>query len=229
MRKKALLAIGMAVLLALAGCSTFTDGPSDAKQNEKDLSDDTNVNVDNVETGGSYMFEIKVTEKNQMGLVRAQPPFVMERSLERANLIRRYEYLNDQNNVHHVYLMDEGQVVSYYVAQGKVSSVNSKLTNDKQVVRIPSCGWDTGRGAGGAEGSCFKVVESPQMDGSYGTNGEAIFFFTTDGKYIQSSLDYVVSEEPLNIQDEVILVDQQSNEAPGADAETNSTATNSTT
>lgn len=33
------------------------------------------------------------------------------------------------------------------------------------------------------ESSCFKTVESPQMDGSYGTNGAAIFFFTTSGEW----------------------------------------------
>lgn len=46
------------------------------------------------------------------------------------------------------------------------------------------------------------------MDGSYGTNGDAIFFFTTSGEYVESSLDYVVSEEPRNIQSTPILVDQ---------------------
>jgi hypothetical protein len=200
--KKVILLVAVVGALALAGCGEATN-----ENQGENLGDSSGTNVTNVETGESYYYEVKVTEKNQMGLVQAQPPFVMESSLERANLIQRYKYLNDENNVHHVYLMDEGQVVSYFVAQGKVSSVNSKLTNDKQIVKVEGARFDRGNGAGGANGANYKVVESPQMDGSYGTNGEAIFFFTTDGQYVESSLDYVVSEEPKNIQDEVILVD----------------------
>lgn len=180
------------------------DGTDEAEE----LGNQTNVDVSDVQSGGSYTYEVKVTEKNQMGLVRAQPPFTMESSLERENLIRRYQYLNDENNVHHVYLLDEGQVVAYWVAQGKVSSVNSKLTNDKQIVPVEGCErYDGGNGYGYTNGNCFRTVESPQMDGSYGSNGEAIFFFTTSGQYVESSLDYVVSEEPRNINDQVILTE----------------------
>lgn len=213
MNRKTLALIALAGLIVLAGCTGDT-GPENQGE---DLAKDSGQDVSNTSIGESYYFEVKVTEKNQNQLVRAQPPFTMDSSLERENLIRRYQYLNDQNNVHHVYLMDEGQVVAYYVAQGKVSSVNSKLTNDVQIVRVEGCEFDGGNGAGGAEGSCYKAVESPQMDGSYGTNGDAIFFFTTDGKYVQTSLDYVVSEEPLNIQDEVIL-----RQEPGDDDDENS-------
>jgi len=50
------------------------------------------------------------------------------------------------------------------------------------------------------------------MDGSYGSNGEGIFFFTTSGEYVETDLDYVVSEEPLSIQDEVILKEEVDDE-----------------
>ena len=213
--RKHLVLIAVVAMIAIAGCSGAQTGDDNSGE---DLAEDTGEDVSNVETGESYNYEIKITEKNQNQLVRAQPPQTMESSLERQNLINRYEYLNDQNNVHHVYLMDEGQVVAYYVAQGKVSSVNSKLTNDKQIVKIEGAGFDGGNGAGGAHGPNYKVVESPQMDGSYGSNGDAIFFFTTSGEYVESSLDYVVSEEPKNIQDEVILTDDAD------DGSTNSTS-----
>jgi len=196
----------VAVVIIVASAVTVLSSAASAQNSEQELSDATGIDVSGVEAGGSYWYEVKATEKNQNGLVKAQPPFIMDSSLERENLIRRYQYLNDADNVHHVYLMDEGQVVSYFVAQGKVSSVNSKLTNDKQIVEIPQAEWDT-YGGGGAEGANFKVVESPQMDGSYGTNGAGIFFFTTNGQYVESDLDYVVSEEPQNIRSEVILTE----------------------
>lgn len=196
-KKKLAIVIGIAALIALAGCN-------DRQTNTDDIASDADVNASGVSPGQSYAFEVAVTEKNQRQLVRAQPPFVMDSSLERANLIRRYEYLNDRNNVHHVYMLsNDGKVVSYMVAQGKVSSVNSKLTNNKQIVASDEC---VNRGHQGSGTSCYMTVESPQMDGSYGTNGNAIFFFTTDGQYVEYNGKYLVSEEPKNIQTQVSLV-----------------------
>jgi len=199
--------LALIALVSLVGVALSISGVA-AQSGEDEISESSNIDTSNVDVGGSYWFEVKATEKNQMGLVKSQPPFIMDSSLERENLIRRYQYLNDQNNVHHVYLMDEGQVISYFTAQGKVSSVNSKLTNDKQIVEVEEAEWDHYEG-GGAEGANWKVVESPQMDGSYGSNGAGIFFFTTSGQYVESDLDYVVSEEPQNINDEVILTETQ--------------------
>lgn len=197
-RRQFIIAVAMAALLVFAGCAE--SGPT---QEEKDLGNDTGQDVSDIQPGAAYQFEIKLTEKNQRRLVRAQPPVTMETSLERANLIRRYEYLNDQNNVHHVYMMsNDGKVIAYFVAQGKVSSVNSKLTNDRQIVANQEC---LRRHSGGEDEACYKTVESPQMDGSYGSNGAAIFFFTTSGEYVEWNGKYVVSEKPLNIQTSVSL------------------------
>lgn len=212
-RKKVLIAVALAALLVLAGCEGTESGPSGEK-----LGKDAGQNVSNVNVGESYWFEVKLTEKNQHNLVTTRPPFTMDDSLERQNLIKRYKYLNDQNNVHHVYLMsNDGKVVSYYTAQGKVSSVNSKLTNDRQIVKVQNCRWDGGNGAGGSDGDCYKTVESPQMDGSYGTNGAAIFFFTTDGHYVEWNGKYLVSEEPKQIQTAITLVevDDQNRDVSG--------------
>lgn len=206
-KRKLIIIFALVAMAAIAGCSEFQDKKSSGANSADDIGDETNIDVSGTDIGASYYYEVKVTEQNQMNLVKEHSPFLMDNSLERQNLIDRYKYLNDRTNTHHVYLMDEGQVVSYFVAQGKVSSVNSKLTNDVQIVRADGCSFDNDNGAGGSDGACYKTVESPQMDGSYGTNGEAIFFFTTEGTYVESSLDYVVSEEPKNIQDEVILVD----------------------
>jgi len=218
LKRKHLVLVAVIAMVAIAGCSGAQTSNDDSSSGD-DLAEDTGEDVSNVETGESYNYEIKLTEKNQNQLVRAQPPQVMDSSLERQNLINRYDYLNDENNVHHVYLMDEGQVVAYYVAQGKVSSVNSKLTNDKQIVKIEGAKViDDHDGAPGPTGPNYKVVESPQMDGSYGSNGAAIFFFTTSGEYVESSLDYVVSEEPRNIQDEVILKENVGDDGNSTDS-----------
>jgi len=206
--KKLLGILALGVLLALAGCGQLEDD-NDPTKGAEDLSDTTGEQIDIGSVGESYWFEIGITEGNQQGLIEERPPFKMEDSLERQNLIKRYQYLNDRTNTHHVYMLShDGKVVNYEVAQGKVSSVNSKLTNDKQIVEIPNAKYDGGNGAGGAEGPNYKVVESPQMDGSYGSNGDAIFFFTTDGHYVEWNGIYVVSEEPKEITSEVTLIDE---------------------
>lgn len=209
--RKIVATLAVGVMLLIAGCSGFDTGDTG-----EDLEEDSGVNVSADWPGESYAFEVRMTEDNQLGLVKAQPPIKMESSLERENLIRRYEYLNDENNVHHVYLIShDGKVVHYSVAEGKVSSVNSKLTNDKQVIRVPDCH------DGNSGNDCWKVVESPQMDGSYGTNGDAIFWFTTDGHYMEWNGLYVVSEEPKNIQTGVTLVDEIDDDSEGNTTEQN--------
>jgi hypothetical protein len=206
-RKKLLIGIVVVALVALAGCSGQT-GEDDAKN----LADDAGVDINkSVEPGGSYWMEILLTEKNQRNLVQKRPPFEMDDSLERQNLIRRYKYLNDKNNEHYVYLLSHGKVVAHYVAQGKVSSLNSKLTNDEQIVGSSQCVEDVNADS---EGGCYKTVESPQMDGSYGTNGDGIFFFTTDGEYVEWNGQYVVSEEPMNVQTPLTLTTEVNTSSP---------------
>ena len=195
--KKTIALFAVVAMIAIAGCSSADTGSSDAEQLEQDSDTSTS------EVGGSYWYEVGVTETNQQNLVRENPPFTMDNSLERQNIIERYKHLNDRENKHHVYMMShDGKVVKYQVAQGKVSSVNSKLTNDVQIVGSEQCIEETHHEG---EGSCFKTVESPQMDGSYGTNGNAIFFFTPQGNYVEWNGIYYVSEEPQNIQTQVTL------------------------
>jgi len=43
------------------------------------------------------------------------------------------------------------------------------------------------------------IVDSPQLDGSYGTNGDGIFFFTTEGAYVEWNGEYMVSDFPLKM------------------------------
>lgn len=142
--------------------------------------------------------EASLTEENQNRLLVSSPPPKLDKSLERENLIRRLELLNDENKIFYIYLVSYGKVMAEYVAKGKVSSVNSKLTTQEQIVKNPhrySSSGDTG-----------KVVESPDLDGSYGTNGDAIFFFTTDGAYVEWAGEYMVSDFPLQLTTPPLLI-----------------------
>ena len=148
------------------------------------------IGRDNYESTTSGQ-EAKLTEENQNRLLISSPPPELMSSLERENLVRRLNLLNKDDKIFYVYLVSYGKVMAEYVAKGKVSSVNSKLTTQEQIVEDPFGTLSNGIGG--------KVVESPDLDGSYGTNGDAIFFFTTSGAYVEWSGEYIVSDFPLSM------------------------------
>ena len=219
--KKILATIAVALMLTIAGCGEMQDNTG--KANSQDLDKSTGENVSDVPLGGSANWEAKYTEKGHIELVKHQPPPDFDRSLERQNLIRRNKLLNDQNEMFYVYLLSHGKVVAKFTAKGKVSSVNSRLTNGEQIVATEQCINQAYRED---EASCYQAIESPQIDGSYGTNGNGIFFFTTDGKYVEWNGQYVTSNQPLNIHTPLVLTDDiDDNGGDGHDHSENETAT----
>lgn len=134
--------------------------------------------------GGTAKTEQALTERNQQVLLENQPPVTLTWSLERDNINRRTLLWNDANKVSYIYLINYGKVMAFYVIKGKVSSVNSQITNTEQIVDR-------------YEGDV--VLPSPAEDGSYGTNGDAIFFFTTDGVYVEWVGDYMLADQPLQL------------------------------
>lgn len=44
----------------------------------------------------------------------------------------------------------------------------------------------------------------PDVDGSYGSNDNGIFFFTPDGKYIEWTGTYLYSDIPFEVKDTVV-------------------------
>lgn len=197
MHKISTIALIAAVGFGFVAAGFWTDEDSANTDKEDQITE--NVDTTGITPGTSFWAESKATEANQQDLTSAEPIPNMDDSLERQNLRERYETLNDQNEIFHVYLMSHGKVVSYFTAQGKVSSVNSKLTQTEQVFRVPGCNEHR------SGNDCWKTVSSPQLDGSYGTNGDAVFFFTTDGSYVEWNGEYVVSQRPLSINTPISL------------------------
>jgi len=132
--------------------------------------------------------EQRRTEANQEKLNNVQPAPRVEWSLERDNLINRFKLMNDRAVTMYMYVFIEGvgTPIGYYIVN-KVSSVNSQLTNPNQVVDASGSGGGYDR----------FVLESPAEDGSYGTNGDAIFGFTPDGLYMEHNMKYIVATAPL--------------------------------
>jgi len=136
-------------------------------------------------SGNAQMSEMGMTEENQQRLLLAVPPPKLNDSLERRNLKKRLTRFNDPNKVSYIYLVNYGKVMAFYTIKGKVSSVNSLMTTPDQVIRSCQCER--------------QVVASPDLDGSYGSNGDAIFFFTTDDIYVEWAGDYMLVDQPLKL------------------------------
>lgn len=167
--------------------------------------------------------DITDTEKDvnntlQIGdkLVKAQPtPTDIDYSLERYNLIKRAYWVNGMRDKaralpspiadmplgYIVLLTESGSIVGRFVVDGKVTSLNSYLTPDSQYYE---CSGNYCPGS-----NSFSNVENnwlPDVDGSYGENDKGIFFFTTDGKYIEWTGTYLYSDIPFDVSNPIVRV-----------------------
>jgi hypothetical protein len=131
------------------------------------------------------------TEQNQRDLNSTQPAPKISWSLERDNLIKRFKLQNDRSVSFYMYVFVEGvsDPIGYYQVN-KVSSVNSQLTNPEQII--------SGRGMNDLPSGTAVTLSSPAEDGSYGTNGDAVFGFTPEDIYIEHNMHYIVSTVPLS-------------------------------
>jgi hypothetical protein len=162
-------------------------------------------------TGRSTVEEMEKTEVNQDRLVAAVPPPRLDTSLERKNLVRRLQHLNREGQTSYMYLISYGKVMAFYTVSGKVSSLNSLLTTPEQIVTV------NGSSAGGYH---QHVLPSPDFDGSYGKNDDGVFFFTTEGAYVEWHGDYLWADQPLKITQSPELVLDITPKAPGGAAPT---------
>jgi hypothetical protein len=141
----------------------------------------------------SALLEQKHTEENQTNLNKIQPAPTISWSLERDNLIKRFKLQNDRSVMFYMYVFIEGvsQPIGYYQVN-KVSSVNSQLTNTEQIIKNST-----------SESVGYSVLPSPAEDGSYGTNGDAVFGFTPEEIYLEHNMHYMVATVPLHFQQPV--------------------------
>ena len=132
-------------------------------------------------------------ELQQSHHMTATPAPEIEKSQERLNLIERLKRFNTDSKVSYIYLVDFGKVMAFYTVKGKVSSVNSQLTTTEQIVDHEyRWGLNIDRSS--------HVVAAPDLDGTYGDNGDStIFFFTTDGTYVEWKGDYMLCDKPLKL------------------------------
>ena len=133
-------------------------------------------------------------------------PTDIDYSLERYNLIRRAYWVNGQREkanalpcevekpLGYIVLFAGNTVVGNFVVDGKVSSLNSFLTPDSEYY----------------EADTTSYVDNNEwladVDGSYGSNDNGIFFFTPDGKYLEWSGEYLYSDIPFEVESPILNI-----------------------
>lgn len=128
------------------------------------------------------------TIAEQLVTATPYPAAQMKNSLERDNLKQRLLRLNNPSKIGFLYVMSFGKFVGYYTVKGKVSSTQSQMTNSQQT-------WDSGSGAD-------TVDDSIDDEGTFGQNeggDKGVFFFTTTGVLVETTLDWIYSDSPLTI------------------------------
>ena len=164
------------------------------------------ISCDGYAPSGSQQDKINQQEAANALQANQPTPTDLEYSLERYNLIRRAYWVNGQREkamklpceiqrpLGYIILMSGNTVVGRFEVDGKVSSLNSFLTPDSDY-------YEYSAGSGTAKNNWLADV-----DGSYGTNDNGIFFFTTDGKYIEWTGTYLYSDIPFIVDNPIVNI-----------------------
>lgn len=143
-------------------------------------------------SGQNYGAEQLAQQNALAQQIKATPAEYPQFSDERSNINERNIRLNDPNKITYIYLISRaGTVVMHDVAKGKVSSCSSQILPEQGPIRYR--GSDV-------------VVPQPEPDGSFGTNGACIFYFTPQGAYREWLGDYMMSDQPITVSNPVNLV-----------------------
>lgn len=172
----------LVVGLALAVCAFMIfGGASGCSQNNQQRRASNNYKAEQNQQSLALQRAIKETPAEY-------PQFFDERS----NINERNIRMNDPNKITYVYLISRaGTIIMHDTAKGKVSSCSSQI--------LPAEGPINYRGSD-------LVVPQPEPDGSFGTNGACIFYFTPQGAYREFLGDYLMSDQPISISNPVNLI-----------------------
>lgn len=142
--------------------------------------------------------EQSTAESNHERLISQVPIPQIKDSLERRNVAKRAETFNNSDKISYVYLVSFGKVMSFHTAKGKISSLESYMNPTERLVDSNGnkCKRDWVSNVGFEP--CY-ALSAPEIDGTYGSNPEGIFFFTTEGAYVEWNGEYMVSDQPLKL------------------------------
>lgn len=150
----------------------------------------------------TYEQSAKANEQAIENLIRNDSLPRITKSLERENIKRRVEFINQPDRIGYLYLLSEnGQLIKEVQVLGKVSSLNSYLTPMEDIHVIKHMGDSSSRM------ETPVVTQAADLDGTYGENAQGIFWFTPDGVYQEWSGLYFYSSERMSFTTKPLLIE----------------------
>lgn len=101
-----------------------------------------------------------------------------------------------------LFLNDAGQPIQYLSVSGKCTSSGKRLTPIDRVTRSSSDPHDFG-----GENNVVRAAEGE--DGAFGSSENYIYCWTTSGRYVQWSGQYLYSDKPFDLTIKPLVVDVQ--------------------
>lgn len=147
----------------------------------------------------------QTVSNNQKKMETAVPLPQLQSSLERQNISKRLQLFSDETKVSYIYLISYGKVMAFYTVKGKITSGSKRLTSSQLLV--DSCGNLIQPGVDQPCGTTAgTAVSAPELDGTFGDSSPYIFFWTTDGTYVQWNGEYMMADQPLQLSTQPELV-----------------------
>ena len=180
---KKIIVLIVFITLLITGCEVSTTTQSATQQNVQD----TKIATENILTNQGTPTDINF-------------------SLERYNLIKRAYWVNGHREkanqvrcdiekpIGYITLIVGNSILCQYTVDGKISSLNSYLSADSDYYELNSPNY-----------TCYNNWLA-DVDGSYGTNVNGIFWFDCDGNYHEWNGTYHYSDIPLHIDDPIIKI-----------------------
>lgn len=123
---------------------------------------------------------------------------VFTENAERDNIVKRVKLTSNPGQIGYIALTNmAGRPIAYYGVEGKITSSGKRLTAPWNTVRM-DCG----------EFNCDREVTAPSDDGTWGSSDSYIYFWTTDGQYVQWSGDYIYSDQPFRLTEKPLIASE---------------------
>jgi outer membrane murein-binding lipoprotein Lpp len=139
--------------------------------------------------------EEQKTVKNQQAAKAAQAAnsISFAENAEIDNIKQRLQLTSNPGLVGYIVLLNEsGQPIMYTGVKGKVTSGSKRLTEPDRY---------TPQGTNGF------IRQSPSDEGTYGSSGEYVFYWTPSGQYVQWNGKYLYSDKPFRLSVQPLVVD----------------------
>ena len=136
-------------------------------------------------------------KRNLTSAVTAYPTPQVNNFVERKTITEWTKRWDKPSVVTYCYVFVGSNLIGYFVTNGKPASTQSYL--------IPETIWEDGHDLGEAFGEVLK--ESPDLDGTYGTNNPGYRFFLANGTAVECSgglVSMIYADAPLSLKCQLI-------------------------